>query len=1015
MRALTRALLVAAGLLVLALAFAWSQREPLARDTIDKELARRGVPASYTLTRLGVRWQRIENVRLGDPARPDLTADWAEVRLTAGLGGVGVSAIRAGGVTLRGRLVDGTLRLGALDKLLPPPSGKPFTLPDLDVDLSDARLRLETDYGVAAFGLSGRGNLADGFRGRLAALMPVLTRGQCRADRVTALVELRVRDRRPSLAGPVRANSVDCGVAVSRPAIALDVTLGEALDTWNGQARVEAERAEADALRFAGLGGRLTFTGGARGTSGRLDMRARQGALGANRAAGLRLDGRFTTGDESALDGRFSVVSSAVDPALARAITGAAGASGGTPVAPLLARLAQAADKAGRSLALDADFAVSSGRDGWSGQARRIVAVARSGAALRLEGGEGIRFGADGLVADTKLRLGGGGLPDIDATLVRLANGETRGLARVAPYRAGDAALALSPVRYAATPAGAMRVESVATLDGPLGDGRVEGLRVPLTVLVGSRGSIALNARCTPVVWRALSLSGLALQPARLELCPVGSSLVRRDARGLSGGATIAAPSLSGRLGSSPLTLSATGARLTLGNGGFAVEGLAARLGSAARQSRLEIGRLTGRIASGAVIGRFAATSGQIGNVPLLIGDGEGDWTLRAGVLTLGGAVTVADEEALPRFQPLLGEEVKLRLAGGRVTVTGVLRAPASRTRVADVAIAHDLPSGRGRATLDVPGIAFGRALQPEALTRLTLGVVANVQGSIAGRGEIDWSPRGVTSTGQFGTQGLDLAAAFGPVTGLKGELAFTDLLALETAPSQRVTIASVNPGIAVTDGALTFQLLRDQRLAVAGGRWPFAGGELLLDPTTIDLGQPVARRLTFRVVALDAARFIQQLEFENLAATGIFDGTLPMVFDENGGRIEGGSVVARRGGGTVAYVGEVSNAAMPVYGKLAFDALKSLRYRNLGIELDGALDGEMVSRINFNGVNTRAVEPDDGFLVRKFIGLPFIFNVTIRAPFRGLLSSARGFQDPTLLLRRAELPVQPIESDDTP
>ena len=69
-----------------------------------------------------------------------------------------------------------------------------------------------------------------------------------------------------------------------------------------------------------------------------------------------------------------------------------------------------------------------------------------------------------------------------------------------------------------------------------------------------------------------------------------------------------------------------------------------------------------------------------------------------------------------------------------------------------------------------------------------------------------------MTSTGRFSTAGTDLAAAFGPVSGIKGSVAFTDLLGLVSAPGQVVTIASINPGIAVENGRIAFHWSRTPR-----------------------------------------------------------------------------------------------------------------------------------------------------------------------------------------------------------
>ena len=116
-------------MLLCVLIVAWSQRRTIAADYIDDYLAAKGVRATYGIADLGLGRQRLVNVVIGDSVRPDLVADWIEVGTDIGFSGASVTAVRAGQVRLRGRLVDGTLRLGALDRLMPPPSGKPFALP----------------------------------------------------------------------------------------------------------------------------------------------------------------------------------------------------------------------------------------------------------------------------------------------------------------------------------------------------------------------------------------------------------------------------------------------------------------------------------------------------------------------------------------------------------------------------------------------------------------------------------------------------------------------------------------------------------------------------------------------------------------------------------------------------------------------------------------------------------------------------------------------------------------------
>ncbi|KEY97183.1 exoprotein, partial [Sphingomonas sp. BHC-A] len=404
--------------------------------------------------------------------------------------------------------------------------------------------------------------------------------------------------------------------------------------------------------------------------------------------------------------------------------------------------------------------------------------------------------------------------------------------------------------------------------------------------------------------------------------------------------------------------------------------------------------------------------------------NGAGDWSFADGALKLAAGMTVRDAQAPGRFEPLNVPDFALTLKDSRIAATGSLRAPRNDALVARAVIAHDLGSGRGKADLAVPGLSFGPGLQPEDVTRLALGVVANVTAQVSGEGHIRWNGTHVTSDGLFRTDNAALAAAFGPVEGLSGELRFTDLLGLVSAPGQEVRMRSVNPGVEVRDGHVRYRLEAGQKVRIEGGGWPFSGGQLVLLPTTMDFSADVDRYMTFRVIGLDAGAFIQAMDLKNISATGTFDGIMPLIFNAQGGRVAGGVLTVRQQGmpplmmpegvlptipcdptrqsGTLSYVGPVSNEQLGAMGRLAFDALKNLQYKCLTILMDGALDGEMVTNVVFNGVNRGQIGGGAAGLARNFTGLPFIFNVRIAAPFRGLLGTAQSFIDPSTLIQNS-------------
>ncbi|PSJ36359.1 YdbH domain-containing protein [Allosphingosinicella deserti] len=1003
--------------LVGVVALLWASRMRIAQDFLDRELARRGVQASYDVERIEFGRQRLANLIIGDPRNPDLTARTVEIRLSWGFRRPRVSMITARGVRLRGRVIDGRVSFGEVDKLLPPPSGAPFRFPAQAVDVADASLRLDTPWGRIGIGMEGKGNLADGFRGKVATASQRLSIGTCRLSALSSSWQVAIDDAKPRFAGPVRAASLGCGdLLLDRPTLAIDASLAEALDAWRGKAEITAGGARLGADALGTLAGNFGFNGNAEATRGEIALAAQSARVGQVASGRARVDGFYSLSPKT---GQASLKANVG----ARGITagpvveGAAGALaslGGSPVESVGEALAAALRRAGQSFDAAGAVRIVGGNGGGGIRIDRLVASSRSGARLTLKGGQGVTYAwPTGLSRiDGDLALSGGGFPTANFTLRQPElGGPISGEGRIAAMQAEGSRLALGPVRFTAAPGETTRVETVATIDGAFGGGSVSGLVLPIAARFDGSGGFVVGEGCTAVRFRALTTGTLRLAPAALPLCATGRALVWKVPGGaVAGGAAIRAPRLTGHLGTSPIAIAAR--RLDFGweRRGFNASSLSVRLGQADAVNQLDAASFTGTIDGRGLNGRYQGLSAKLAAVPLLLDDGSGRWSLVGSDLKMDGRIRVSDTVDPARFYPLVAPQFRLALSDGKIAAAGRLDDPETGTHILETRIAHDLATGRGRATLDVPGIVFDESYQPEQLTRLTTGVVALVRGVLRGEGEIAWDEKGTTSSGAFGTDDMDFAAAFGPVEGVRTMVHFTDLLGLVSAPSQIAEADLVRAGIDVFDGRVRYQLLPDLRVKVESGKWPYAGGELDLDETILDFAKPSTKALTFRVTGLDAARFIAQMEFSNLSATGTFDGIIPMLFDERGGRIVGGHLVAREDGGTLSYVGELTDKDLGAYGKLAFDALKSMRYSKLAINLDGALDGEFVAGIELDGIarNPALTAAPSGGISGLVVGralsqlakIPFEFNIAVRGPFRALLATARSFEDPSNLIQ---------------
>ena len=951
----------------------WLARKPIAIHFIAQALRDKGVAATYNVIRIGPRTQRLEHLVLGDPKNPDLTADWVEVDLGYSFSGIKVTRLRTGTVAVNVAYRNGKLELGSIDKLLGEGTGK-AELPDIMAQLGAVRVRLATDGGTVDLALDGVGNLRSGFAGALNATSPGLALGGCTLGALGAKTKIATDDGEIRIKGPVTARDLICSdtrFALSAPRIDADLRTDAALSDVNGAFALAAGEARLPERSLSRASGLVTIKGSTEAMTGSAALSAATSALGFATTGPIKLGGDFAL-RPSAKDRAYSyaatLTAEEIRPTTQAEYAQIEAPVAGTPLAPLAHKLAEALRSASHANRLTV-----AGRLSGAGEAMQLLVngaqfSAASGARVAL--GEGSRFALNlpkgDWTLDGGLETGGGGLPDATVTMASRPDVALAGKLVLADYRAGTARLGLTPVSFLRTSDGAMRVNTTVSLDGPIGDGGVTGLEAPLDIAITSGGTVRLPRDCTPIRWRTLRISSLAIDPARLEICGLGASQAR-----------IATVALRGRMGDSPFALNAKDARFALDTGRFYLNQVDARIGAGENPVLMQAGAIEGALGKGGVLsGTLAQGHAIIGPVPLDLSAIAGKWQFADGALALDGALRVTDRQSDARFKPIDARDVRLTLVDSKIAAKATLVQPDRKVDVASLSIAHDLGSGNGSADFALANLRFGRGIQPDDLTSMALGVVANVEGLAEGAGRIRWSSEGVTaSTGTFSTQDMSFAAAFGPVTGFATNIQFTDLLALKTAPHQRMTMKQVSAGVDVYDGVVDYALLSNERAQIEGGRWPFSGGTLELLPTTLNLDSRQPRLLTFRLVGLDAAAFVAQLDISNVAVTGTLDGVFPMVFDEKGGRIEGGLLVARQAGmpplilssaatanippcttdreaGALSYVGPVSDAELGTMGKLAFNVLKHLGYKCLVVRLDGALDGEFLTQLSINGIN---------------------------------------------------------------
>ncbi|WP_247713050.1 intermembrane phospholipid transport protein YdbH family protein [Qipengyuania intermedia] len=998
-------------LLVLSLT-AWSSRESIADDFIRDQLDAYGIEATYEIERIGRQTQILRNVVVGDPDRPDFTAEKVILQLQHRIGLPSVGSVELVAPRLFGTYRDGQLSFGSLDPIVFDDSGESTGLPDLNLSIRDGRGLMETDFGNVGLKLEGSGPLRDGFEGMLAANAPSFAVAGCDLSRATLFGGISTVSGAPAFDGPLRIEQLACadqGVSVANIASQLEVELEPSLADPKIAARFDTDAVTLPGVVAQSLSGNLRVQMRDADLAGSYTIAARGVANEQVMAALLTVDGDIRGRNgfsrleiDSAVEGNGL----RLGPSLIASVESLANTGEGTLVEPIARKIAAALQAQTRGSSLRGRVRVSRTDDALTllvpeaevrgGQGARLLSVSRFEAST--QGDAPMRYSGN-------LATGGPGIPRISGRMERRTQSGPAFRLSMALYEAGVARLAIPSLSIVQSDRGALGFSGEVEASGPLPGGAIDSLSMPVSGRYEPGGNLALWRDCTRLAFRRVAFSNLNIEGPGLTLCPPpGKPILAYGAGGLQLAAGAPQLNVKGTLADTPISI-ASGPVAFAWPGVVKARDLDIVLGPDGTASRFAITDLDARLGDD-IEGSFSDAEITLASVPLDIREARGAWSYSGGVFAIADAAFRLLDRAEPdRFEPLAAREASLALRDNLITAQADLREPESDRLVTAVDIDHNLGTGAGSARLVVDDLLFDDRLQFADLTPLALGVIANADGSIDGVGRIAWSADGdVTSSGEFSTDSLDFAAAFGPVKGASGTIRFTDLLNLTTAPGQKLRVASINPGVEVLDGEIEFALRNGEVLAIAGGSWPFMGGRLVLRDFDFNLGVEEERRYVFEIIGLEAAQFVAQMELENISATGTFDGTVPIVFDSDGnGRIDEGILISRPPGGNLSYVGDLTYEDLSAIANFAFDALRSMDYSQMRVVMEGPLAGEIVTRVRFDGVQ-QGEGAKRNIVTRQIAKLPIQFRINIRAQFYQLLTSMKALYDPSAVRDPREL-----------
>ena len=661
---------------------------------------------------------------------------------------------------------------------------------------------------------------------------------------------------------------------------------------------------------------------------------------------------------------------------------------------------------------------------------------------LRLEangpgGGSWLRIQDGQALMNGSLSLSGGGAPELTADLGETAL-TTQALSldgaaiRLAPWSAGGRTIAadITSLDFTRQTEGFQaKGQGDFTLTGEL-----EGVTLQRTRLSGGLSAVqdtsglrvqSEGAPCLRVTSDGIVTGGVTIPEAAFNICPSEGRFIRQGAP-LAGSA---------QLGDLDIPMQFSGGQGVMGLRGATVDWTLARgfsmLVSADTLSMpMTLGENTLTLDSGEPEIRFATGSG-----PVRIEAGLGQTQFGGGLIPAnvsasnfsfkgtsapGGlsgdvaatGVRVADTLDDPIYEPVVGD-FSGRIEGQRLVASGPFRLETFGTQIATANADINIFDLDGTATLQSERLVFRPGgIQPSMISRRLVGLFTSAAGEFAGDAAFTIEGGNIQGTADLSVSDFGFQTTrLGRVEGISGNVRFTDLMKLTTAPDQEITIGSVNPGISFSNGQVFFGLEEGKTLKLSSVTFPFAGGQLALAPLNWELGEVTGQRVEVTASGLNLTQLIEVLKLPDTAAEGTVSGSFPIEFSDNSVIVRDARLTAD-GGGRLSYTGGAVNAAAEgdPTAAMAFNALRDLEFYVLEVSLSGDLADRMQAGLVLAGRNVRSV-PVGGEITMP-PGQAFEFSMNFDLPLAQLIEQGLQSANAGALI---DLATRPPEDDAAP